>query len=140
LASNQGFTVEGEEADFRILPPKETVIAELKKMIGRGVNLLFIYTIGLPDYYNYQGQFYDMFGSIDFQGNVQYQYFGEANHIFTLASDRNRLIQSICDWMQARYLTRKEEREVEQTEINPTTLGRVCAGSSVASAVSRIVS
>jgi len=138
-ASNHGSTVEGE-ADFRILPQKKTVIVELKKMIERDVNLLFIYTIGLPDYYNYQDQFYDMFGSIDFRGKVQYQYFGEANHIFTLASDRNRLIQSICAWMQARYLPRKEEWEVEQTEINRTALGQVCAGSSTASAVSRIVS
>lgn len=98
----------GESPDFRIRPPKETVIMELGRMIQRGVNVLFIYTIGLPNYYNYYGQFYDMFGSIDVLQKVQYQYFGEANHIFTLAADRNRLIETICDWVQTRYLARND--------------------------------
>lgn len=88
----------------REFPPKKEVEADLVKLIERGVNLLYIYSGGVKyGYYNYLGQFKAMFRSIDFQDKIQLEYFDEADHTYTLLTDRDKLITSICDWMQDHY-------------------------------------
>ena len=98
-------TSEMFERDF---PPKEKVIEEIQGLVERGVNLLYIYSGGEYHYYNYYGQFRDMFRSIDFQGKVNLEYFDEAHHTYPLLEDRNKLMISICDWMQDHYKGSKE--------------------------------
>lgn len=92
-----------DEMFGRKFPPKQNVKADLAMLIERGLNLLYIYSSGAYEYYNYPGQFEDMFGPMDFQGRLQVEYFGEADHLYTLLEDRNKLMKTICDWMQAHY-------------------------------------
>jgi pimeloyl-ACP methyl ester carboxylesterase len=102
----------GDDPNFRVFPPKETVTKDLGILVERGVSMLFIYSGGIPSYYIYRDQFKDMFRSIDLRGQVQYEYFNEANHIFSLLEDRNRLMITICDWTQTHYQPRREQRIV----------------------------
>lgn len=93
-----------EEMFERDFPPKEKVTEEIQGLINRGLNLLYIYSGGMKShYYNYHGQFKDMFRSIDFNGKVQLEYFSEADHTYTRLADREKLMTTISDWMQIHY-------------------------------------
>ena len=66
--------------------------------------MLYIYSGGVKyGYYNYRGQFNDMFGSIDFQGKMQLEYFKQARHTYPQLEHRDKLMITICDWMKAHY-------------------------------------
>ncbi|MFC1814849.1 serine aminopeptidase domain-containing protein [Thermodesulfobacteriota bacterium] len=86
----------------REFPPKAQVKAELLNLIERKVNLFFIYSGGVK-YYNYHGQFKDMFKPIDFQNRLKLEYFNEAAHTYTRLMDRNKLMITVCDWMQKHF-------------------------------------
>ena len=105
-----------EEAIYeRQFPPKKEIMADLIKLVERRVNLLYIYTGSLREtYYNYRGQFKDMFRAVDFKGKVQLEYFDEADHIYTSLSARGKLIRTVCDWMLHHY-TYNEESNVPPT-------------------------
>jgi hypothetical protein len=92
-----------EEIYIREFPLKKNVKAELVGLIERGLNLLYIYSGGVPEYYNYRRQFEDMFRPIHFQGKVQLEYFEGAGHSYTLLGDRDKLVTTILNWMQAHY-------------------------------------
>jgi hypothetical protein len=88
----------------REFPSRKIVSADLKQLVGRGVNLLYIYSGGVEsEYYNYHGQFRAMFRSIDFQGKLRLEYFKEAAHTYNRMADRNRLLKCICEWLLDLY-------------------------------------
>jgi hypothetical protein len=101
-----------QSLNFRNYPPKETVKRDLEKLVQRGVNLLYVYTGG-KEFYNYRDQFKDVFRSIDFRGKLQLEYFIEADHTFSRLVHRNRLVITICDWMQAHYRPTMEQMAVQ---------------------------
>jgi len=81
-------------ADDREAP----LLARLRELIRRGVRLFFIYSGGLPGYYNYRSQFADAFRSVPFDGHVQVEYLEGADHTFTLLASQERLVRAIEDW------------------------------------------
>jgi hypothetical protein len=87
----------------RAFPSKMKAQAELQGLIERGGSLLFIYTGGVPDYYNYKTQFKDMFNFVEMHDNLQVEYFKEMTHTFSRVDDRTRLMNCVCDWMQRNY-------------------------------------
>lgn len=103
VLSNGHETLVEQSLNFRNYPPKETAKRDLEKLVERGVNLLYVYTGGKQQFYNYRDQFKDVFRSIDFRGKFQLEYFVEADHTFSRLVHRNRLVMTICDWMQAHY-------------------------------------
>jgi hypothetical protein len=88
----------------RPFPPQKQVGAEIQSLVNRGVNLLYIYTEGIPGMYNYANQFRDMFSKVDFKNNMQLEYFENADHTFSRCSERTKLIDCICNWMVKKYL------------------------------------
>ena len=54
----------------REFPPRGKIEAELKQLIARQVHLLFVYSGGVDEYYNYRNQFRDMFRSLDFRDRL----------------------------------------------------------------------
>lgn len=89
----------GKEVYIRSFPPKKQVIKELQELIDRGVKLFFVYSGGIPLYYNYADQFFDMFRSVKFKGMVFHQYFKEADHTYTIVSIRQKLKSAISEWI-----------------------------------------
>lgn len=104
-APKEGYESEvRERINTREFPPKEKVTKEIQGLVERGLNLLYIYSGGVRyGYYNYHGQFEDMFRSVDSQGRIQVKYFDKAHHTYPLLADRDKLIITISDWMQAHY-------------------------------------
>jgi pimeloyl-ACP methyl ester carboxylesterase len=80
------------------LPPIEQMAVSLQTLIQRKVGMLMVY-VGNNNRYNYQGQFADAFGEIDFRGLLKESYYEKADHNFSMISDRNRLFTEISDWL-----------------------------------------
>lgn len=94
-----------EDVLSRPFPRKEIAKNDILKMIRNGKDLLFIYTGGVPDYYNYRSQFEDMFKikCNGYDGRLQVEFFKEANHTYTFIEDRAKMIRTIIDWLDKRY-------------------------------------
>lgn len=89
----------GNEVYVRAFPPKKQVTKQLQELIDREVKLFFIYSGGIPLYYNYADQFFDMFRSVKFKGMVFHRYFKEADHTYTIISVRQKLKSAISEWI-----------------------------------------
>ncbi len=70
--------------------------------MSRDFKLLSIYSGSGSDYY-YKDQFFDMYKSINFRKNAQVEYFARADHTYTLCKDREKMIETICSWMQSSF-------------------------------------
>jgi pimeloyl-ACP methyl ester carboxylesterase len=83
--------------------------AKLRDMVAsltnRGCKLHFLYTGGVTDYYNYDRQFRDMFGSQVDGDLLSSSYHPHSDHLFYLESHRKQAVTGMLDWLQARYRT-----------------------------------
>lgn len=89
----------GNEVYVRAFSPKKQITKQLQELIDREVKLFFIYSGGIPLYYNYADQFFDMFRSVKFKGMVFHRYFKEADHTYTIISVRQKLKSAISEWI-----------------------------------------
>ena len=74
------------------LPSKNVMRKNLVGLVDRDVNLLYIYSGGQSEVYNYQNQFIHAFSSIDFKGRLKVLINEEAGHTYKKAIDRDILI------------------------------------------------
>jgi pimeloyl-ACP methyl ester carboxylesterase len=87
----------------RQVPPREKVVTEIENLVKRDARLLYIYSGGVPSYYNYGNQFWDMFKGIDFRGRVDVAYFKDADHLFSQLPARRRMFDCIVQWMEKSF-------------------------------------
>ena len=85
----------------REFPPREEVLAALLDLTKRGTQLYFIYS-GDPNYYNYQGQFADMFPELP-ADVARVDYVADADHTFTEGIFRERLVDGVVAWLTAAF-------------------------------------
>jgi len=83
------------------VPCKSKTESEYKEFIKRNVDLLCIFTASWP--YNYQNQLADSFRNIEFGENIQTVYFENADHVFPLTEDREKLTTTIVQWLNHRF-------------------------------------
>ena len=88
----------------RCWPTHNEAENDLKKVIERGAQLLFIYTGGVPVYYNHGGQFKKMFPTLAKEKGLTVQYFKNADHNLTRIQHREELSQAIVDWLKAKFI------------------------------------
>jgi hypothetical protein len=80
---------------------RESVSRELQTLVDRGARMLYIYTGGVAqEYYNYGGQFWDMFHDLDARGRIAVEYFPDSDHTFTHAADRGKLLNAVGNWLR----------------------------------------
>ncbi len=91
-----------EDNYFWKLPLKHKTKSELKTLVNRSVNLLYIYT-GSNDFVNYKNQLAASMKSIKFGNQLQEEYLKDAEHTYPLIADREQMIDIVCDWMRAKY-------------------------------------
>jgi pimeloyl-ACP methyl ester carboxylesterase len=96
---------------LREFPAKRKIEDELEQLIAREVSMLFIYSGGVKEYYNYKNQFRDTFRSLQFNGRLQVEYLKDASHTYPEFNSRNQLINILCDWMKGHF---KGIQEVER--------------------------
>lgn len=85
----------------RQIPTRDEMAEQLRELVKRGVQLQFLYTGGLPAWYNYAGQFEAAFGR--FGGQVEVIYLGEADHVFTPLACQRELMDRLECWLKERF-------------------------------------
>lgn len=92
-----------EDFGWWVLPPKSEVQKDLVKLVNRNVNLLYVFSGGQLEIYNYQKQFVHAFPSVDFKGKLQLIFNDEADHTYSMGSDRDGLLEQISCWLDDCY-------------------------------------
>ncbi len=82
----------------RRFPPRETVAEALKGLVGRGVQLLNIFSDGQGDHINHREQYARAFPDVPFQGRLEVAYVRHAAHTFTELEDQDRVLSVIEGW------------------------------------------
>jgi hypothetical protein len=76
---------------------KSRIVSEIQHLLGRGVNLHFLYCVDSPSYYNHYLPLRHKFGSWK---QIRVTRFPNTDHIFTLLSSQQCLVDSIHEWVQ----------------------------------------
>jgi pimeloyl-ACP methyl ester carboxylesterase len=87
----------------REFPSRKKITSEVQQLIDRGTELYYIYSGGVPVYYNYEGQFRAMFRKVQFKNKVSYNFLKEADHTYTLLNPRQKLMTLITEWMKKKF-------------------------------------
>lgn len=108
LGRSRGEDVASERTDDLIIfenevVPKDRWRAELASLIERKTSLLMIYTKLGPLAYNYERQLQDAFPDLRLDPAVTVRYFPDADHTFTLPSNRSDVIATIETWILERF-------------------------------------
>ncbi len=91
-----------EQQHRRPFGPREQVEQEVQSLVDRGAQLLYIYTGGVEKYYNYTGQFYDMFPGLKSRGLIDVEHYPNADHTYSFLEDRERMFARVIDWYTSR--------------------------------------
>jgi len=92
-----------EDFGWWTLPPKNEVQNDLEKLVDRNVNLLYVFSGGQLESYNYREQLVHAFPSVDFKGKLQVIFNNEADHTYSVGLDRDRLLDQIACWLDNCY-------------------------------------
>jgi pimeloyl-ACP methyl ester carboxylesterase len=84
--------------DIREFPNREQAEYELRSMTERGVQMKFVYTGGVVDYYSYRDQFFDMFPSLRGRREISVSYHPEKDHVLMLTEDRRTIVDEVVGW------------------------------------------
>lgn len=85
---------------FREFPARDKIQSEILALLQRAVKMCYVYTGGVSDYYNYAGQFWDMFPRLPKgQQNLQLLYFPEANHLFSNRGAKSLYADALVDFI-----------------------------------------
>jgi pimeloyl-ACP methyl ester carboxylesterase len=120
---------EREEVYVRDYPSPARFADDVKRMLARGVRLLFIYAGG-DTTYTYRRQLFDMLGADVSEQRIDLDFQQHADHTFFVVADREHAVKAIVDWMTRRFGTRAQ---LERHEGSPPSNGaagvkRVSAG------------
>jgi hypothetical protein len=107
--------VASEELDLptyvREFPPRERAEQDLRALLARDVKLCAIFSGGQGDHYNYQGQFADAFGGLDFAGRLLERHLPKADHIFTNLDHQREVVDTLASWLRTGWATTRPERQ-----------------------------
>ena len=78
------------------------VIKDLNKLLGRGVQVLFLYTDGYDDICG-RSQFKEMYGFQPDDGQLQVEYYPKSEHTFRLIENRKVVCERVSDWFLSRF-------------------------------------
>ncbi len=92
-----------EGVEYWQQPPKSETSKDLLSMMSRDVGLLYIYSGGASEVYNYTDQFKDAFKSINFKNNVSVHHLSKMDHTFTLQNDRNEMLSILASWLEKNF-------------------------------------
>jgi len=91
---------EDEYTGGREVPPPEVFHAQLHALVGRGVEILAVYSGALGDRYNAPDQLFELFP--DLRGKIDRAYFPAANHMFTELAAQADLAATVIGWITGR--------------------------------------
>lgn len=93
-----------ESEFFEVGVDRDVVVGELKSLLQRNVQMLFLYTDGYDDIVGRQ-QFQEMYGLRPDSGPLQVEYYPKSEHTFRLIENRRAACVRIADWITERFGT-----------------------------------
>jgi dienelactone hydrolase len=89
-----------QEVFSREYPRRQKFASDIAHLVGRSVQLLFVYTVVADNHYNYRNQFYDTFG---YRAKIDVEYYTRADHVFSAEPERTKLVSRLVQWMDERF-------------------------------------
>jgi hypothetical protein len=91
------------DADLRDWPAAGTEADQLRQLVERKVELLFLYTGGASTYFTHPAQFRNGYGAATRSPQVRFAYWPDCDHLFFRPDHRERLISEVSDWLLRRF-------------------------------------
>jgi pimeloyl-ACP methyl ester carboxylesterase len=127
-AAQAGQAAEGPSIFGRTwMPPRDDFGQRIRTLVDRGVELMFLFSGGEPQWYNYRAQFRDMFSSYGFVDRVEYDYMIRSDHTFIQPHAQDALVNRVERWLEQRVLPRWNLEQSETVEIVATHSAMVAA-------------
>ena len=98
------------------MPPRDEFGQRIHSLVERGAEVYFIYSGGEPDWYNYRGQFHDMFREFGFVDEVAYDYLEQSDHTLTQPHAQTALIEHAQRWFQGRAMKALQRAEPNEAD------------------------
>lgn len=95
----------GRAVEVSLVPPRSVFAQRVQTLSDGGVELLFVYCGGEPEWFNYRGQFKGMFGEFAFYDKVAFNYLEVADHLMTTRAAQQAFLSMTDDWLRARVLS-----------------------------------
>lgn len=90
--------------EMSTLPPKGEFNARMERLTAQGVELLFAYCGGQPEWFNHRGQFAAMFRGQPWLPKVSFEMLDETDHLITSAVAKQAFIRMTTGWVRERVL------------------------------------
>jgi alpha-beta hydrolase superfamily lysophospholipase len=90
-----------ESSGGREPPPQETMRANLRTLVDRGVKILALYSGATDDRYNHRDQLFELFPEL--RGRIDHEYFPAANHMFTELTAQAALMSRVTTWVTRHF-------------------------------------
>jgi len=86
------------------VPPIDEYAQRIQTLVDGGVELLFAYCGGEPEWFNHHGQFRGMFGRYGFVDKVAFTYLERSDHLITRREAQQSFTQMVVQWLEQRVL------------------------------------
>jgi hypothetical protein len=80
-------------------PPTVRLREAVGEVLERGTHLMFVYTSGMPAYYNYESQLRDMIPGQFGHPGLRYAYIAKSDHTFSSEDHRRALLSHMQQWL-----------------------------------------
>jgi pimeloyl-ACP methyl ester carboxylesterase len=94
----------GRAVEVSLVPPKALFAQRIQTLSDGGVELLFVYCGGEPEWFNHPGQFKGMFGGFAFHDKVAFNHLEVSDHLITTRTAQHAFLNMTDDWLRSRVL------------------------------------
>lgn len=94
----------GRALEASMVPPLNVFAQRIQKLVDGGVELLFVYCGGEPEWFNHAGQFKSMFGRYPFYDRLGFHYLTESDHLITTATAQQAFLALTDNWIEKQVL------------------------------------
>ena len=105
-AISQGAAGAKEDRSVEVsqVPPISEYARRIQTLVDGGVELMFSYCGGEPEWFNHPGQFRGMFGRYAFIDKVAFSYLDKSDHLITRREAQQSFITMVVQWLEQRVL------------------------------------
>jgi hypothetical protein len=86
------------------VPPRDEYARRIQTLVDSGVELLFAFCGGEPEWFNHHGQFRGMFGRYGFVDKVSFTYLHGSDHLITRREAQQSFTDMVVRWLEQRVL------------------------------------
>jgi len=93
--------------DLREFPPRARIQTEILDFLRAGRRLHYVYSGGVPEYFNHARQFWEMFPLLQPSSGLRCTFFGKTDHTFALVRERAMLIGLLVEFAHGACASRR---------------------------------